>query len=97
MTANALDTNAVRIRDARILADTGTLTPPGEGWYLDRIDGRFQWISPHGHYRKRPMTWLSTNCEPCYRAKLAWMCAQPEWTHEGRAGRRLAASDGGLG
>ncbi|MEX0781272.1 MAG: hypothetical protein WD557_01385 [Dehalococcoidia bacterium] len=48
-----------------------------------------QRIPEHAHIR-RPVPWLMINCPPCGTSKVRWMLTEPEHSHAGRSGRRLA-------
>ena len=46
----------------------------------------------HEGHNKRSVAWLMhpSHCPSCGERKIRWMARQPEWTHVGRNGRRLA-------
>ncbi len=60
--------------------------------YMNARDGGRQ----HGHRSLAGLSVAKTMaaCERCGRAKIRYLAEKPEYTHEGRNGRRLAATYG---
>lgn len=91
VTAGSLPTVPGFWQKSAALYDAAVPECPGEGYELVRHpSGVYEWIDAHRLHRKRSVDWLMTNCRPCGESKVRWMAAQPEASHAGRNGRRLA-------